>query len=198
MNEDDKNTKTHDENLNNKEENLDLENTSSDENTNQEVEDKKLEEMDMEDSNLDLQALLEEEKGKRLALMADFQNYQRRVSEEKSNWGAISNMALIQDLLEVSDDISLALNDETLDLDHSKTSLKSAKDKLVDSVLRAGVERIEINVGDEFNKEFMEAISTIPVKNDKEKNRVIAVISSAYKYVGKDFVLRAAKVVVGK
>lgn len=144
----------------------------------------------------DLETLLEEEKGKRLALMADFQNYQRRVSEEKANWGAISNMALIQDVLEVSDDISLALNDETLDLEHSKTSLKSAKDKLVDTVLRAGVERIEIKVGDEFNKDFMEAISTIPVQD--QKNKVIAVISSAYKYVGKEYILKPAKVVVGK
>lgn len=178
MNEEDKKTNSND-----------LENKDLNNNVNQE-------EVIDENNEVDFQALLEEEKGKRLALMADFQNYQRRVNEEKSSWGAISNMALIQDVLEVSDDISLALNDDSLDLEHAKTSLKSAKDKLIDSTLRAGVERIEINVGDEFNKEFMEAIST--VQDEKQKNKVIAVISSAYKYVGKEFILRAAKVVVGK
>jgi len=145
-----------------------------------------------------LQNEMEEHKNKYIRLMADFQNYQRRVNEEKATFGAIANMSLIQDILEVFDDISLALQDDNLDLDQAKSSMKIAQDKLVSSIERTGVERIEVNQGDEFNKDTMEAISTIPVQEDDKKGKVVAVISSAFKYKGKDGIIKAAKVIVGK
>ncbi len=141
---------------------------------------------------------LKDEKHKRLELMADFQNFQKRVENEKTTWAALANMSLIQELLEVYDDIQLALQDEHLTLDHAKASMKAAQDKLKVASEAAGIERIEVKVGDEFNKDRMEAVSTIAVKDEKQKNKVVAVISSAYKYKGKDFVLKPAKVVVGK
>ncbi len=153
-------------------------------------------------SNLDelqeLKLQLTEEKGKRLQLMADFQNFQKRINEEKSAWGALSNMALIQDILEVFDDIELAMNDENLTLEHAKHSLKSAQDKIIAAALKAGVEKIEVNVGDEFDKEKMEAVTMVPVQDKKQSGRVIAVISSAYKLTNKEGILRPAKVVIGK
>lgn len=145
----------------------------------------------------ELLAQLEEEKSKRLQLMSDFQNYQRRIEGEKSMFGAMANMGLIREMLEIADDINLALQDETLDLDHAKTSLTSAKDKLVAGVEMAGVQRIDVSVGDEFNKETMEAISTV-AGTEEQKGKVVAVISSAYKYKDREGVLKPAKVVVGK
>jgi len=144
------------------------------------------------------QQKFEDEKQRRLSLMADFQNFQRRMDQEKSTWGALSNMSLIKDVLEVDDDLELALNDGNLDLNHAKSAIKSAQDKLVDAIKRAGVEKIEVKVGDEFDKEKMEAVSMVQAQEEGQKNKVIAVISSAFKYIGKDFILRAAKVVVGK
>jgi molecular chaperone GrpE len=141
---------------------------------------------------------LEEQRKRYLQLMADFQNYQKRIEAEKAVFGAMANMGLIQDMLEVFDDINLALNDDNLDFDNAKSSMKSAQDKIVSSIERAGVERIEVNVGDEFNKDTMEAISTFSVEEEEKKGKVIAVINSAFKYKDRDGIIKAAKVIVGK
>lgn len=156
--------------------------------------------MDRTDEEKDverLQSQLSEEQMKRIQVMADFQNYQRRIENEKSTWGAISNMALIREMLEIYDDLHLALNDENLSLEHAKVSMKSAQDKLIIAVTSTGIDVINVNIGDTFDKEKMEAVSTVAAGEDK-KGKVIAVISSAYKYKDKEFVLKPAKVVVGK
>lgn len=142
--------------------------------------------------------LVEEEKRKRIELMSDFQNYKKRVEQEKALFGAMANMGIIQDVLEVFDDINLALNDQDLNLEHAKDSMKSAQDKLVATAEKAGIERVSVNAGDEFDKDKMEAISAIPVQDGSQKGKVVAVISSAFKYKGKDGILKAAKVIVGK
>lgn len=144
-----------------------------------------------------LKAQLSEEQMKRIQVMADFQNYQKRIEQEKKTWGAVSNMGLVREMLEVYDDLHLALNDENLNLEHAKVSIKSAQDKLITAVSTVGIEVIEVNIGDEFDKEKMEAVSTISA-GEEQKNKVIAVISSAYKYKDREFILKPAKVVVGK
>lgn len=144
----------------------------------------------------ELRAKIEDEKMKRVQLMADFENYKKRMDAEKATFGAITNMGLILDILEISDDINLGLSDENLDLNRSKELLNIAKDKLIAASLKAGIEKIEIKVGDDFDRNKMEAVTTIP--SEDQKNKVIAVISSAYKYRGQDTILKAAKVVVGK
>jgi molecular chaperone GrpE len=141
---------------------------------------------------------LNEEKERRLRLMADFENYKRRLEQEKSLFGALANIGLIQELLEVSDDITLALNDENLNIERAKEALKLTQDKLLGSAKNAGVEKVEVNIGDEFNKETMEAVTTVPATSEDKKGKVIAVISSAYKYANKEGIIKAAKVVVGK
>lgn len=144
----------------------------------------------------ELEQKLQEAENKRLLLMADFDNYRKRMDEKQATFGAISNMALITELLQIGDDLEFALQDENLDLAAAKTSIKSAQDKLYAAASHAGVERLTVNVGDDFNKETMEAIST--VANAEKAGKVVAVIGSGYKYVGKDGILRPAKVIVGK
>lgn len=145
----------------------------------------------------DVVSQVEEEKRKRLQLMSDFQNYQKRVEQEKAIFGAMANMGLVQEMLEIFDDLNLAIADQELNLEHAKSSIKSAQDKLVTAIQTAGVERVDVKIGDNFNKEYMEAISTVPGTED-QKGKVIAVISSAFKYKNKEGVLKPAKVVVGK
>lgn len=145
-----------------------------------------------------LEKEVQDEKNKKLSLMADFHNYQNRIQQEKSSWGALANMGIIQDILEVHDDMELALNDEQLDLERSKESLKSAQSKIIGAALKAGVEKIEVKVGEDFDKERMEAVSMIPAPSEDQKGKVIAVISSAYKLTNKEGILKPAKVIVGK
>ncbi|MEO6729048.1 MAG: nucleotide exchange factor GrpE [Candidatus Dojkabacteria bacterium] len=145
----------------------------------------------------DINAQIEEERRKRIQLMSDFQNYQKRVEQDKAVFGAMANMGLVKEMLEIFDDLNLAMTDADLNLDHAKSSIKSAQDKIVTAISSAGVERLEVKVGDDFNKEIMEAISTVS-GTDEQKGKVIAVISSAFKYKNKDGVLKPAKVIIGK
>ncbi len=149
------------------------------------------------ESSVEILKALEEEKLKRIELLSDFQNYQKRVELEKSTWGAISNIGIVKEILEIHDDIGLALSDESLNIENARSSLKSAQEKLISAVERVGIEKISVALGDDFDKETMEAVSTID-SGSEQKNKVIAVISSAYKYKNKDGILSAAKVIVGK
>jgi molecular chaperone GrpE len=146
----------------------------------------------------ELEQKLQEETNRRLSLMSDFQNYQKRIEGEKSLFGAMANMGIISSILEIHDDLELAMNDETLDLENAKHAMKTAQSKIVQTVASAGVEAIMVKVGDEFNKEHMEAVSMIQAPNEEMKGKVIAVISSAYKYKDREGVFKPAKVVVGK
>jgi len=146
----------------------------------------------------DFKELYENEKSKRVEILADFQNFKKRVEEEKSNWTALANIGLITECLEIYDDIDRALEDPNLSLESAKQSLKSAKDKINSSITKSGVEIIPVKKGDIFNKETMEAISAIESGNSDDKNKVVAVISSAYKYKNSDFVIKPARVIIGK
>lgn len=143
-----------------------------------------------------LKQKLNDEISKRLTLMSDFQNYQKRMEQQKATFGAIANLGLIEDILEVFDDIALALNDTSLTLELSKESLNSAQAKLIRAIEGSGVERVDVKIGDEFDSKIMEAISTIPDAGNK--NKVVAVINSAFKFKDRDSVIKPAKVVVGK
>lgn len=157
------------------------------------------EDMSMENSRIDaLEKQLQDESNRRLSLMSDFQNYQKRIEGEKALFGAMANMGIISSVLEIHDDLELALNDETLDLENAKASIKNAQGKIVQTVASAGVESISVKVGDAFDKEVMEAVSMIQAPNEDMKGKVIAVISSAYKYKDREGVFKPAKVVVGK
>lgn len=145
-----------------------------------------------------LEKQLQDESNKRLSLMSDFQNYQKRIEGEKALFGAMANMGIISSVLEIHDDLELALNDETLDLENAKSSIKNAQGKIVQTVASAGVESIPVKIGDAFDKETMEAVSMLEAPNEEMKGKVIAVISSAYKYKDRDGVFKPAKVVVGK
>lgn len=146
----------------------------------------------------DLQVQIEEQRNKYLQLMAEFQNYRKRMDEEKALFGAMGCLAMIQDILEIHDDLNMTVNDENLTAEVAKSSIKIAQDKMINSVKREGVELIEVKSGDEFNKDTMEAISTLPTEDESMKGRVVAVVSSAFKFRDRDGVIKHAKVIVGK
>lgn len=105
-------------------------------------------------------------------------------------------MGLIENISEIFDDIGLALTDENLNLDSAKKALENVRDKLKNAVNLAGVEYLNVNVGDDFNSEYMEAVSAIP--SEDKQGKVIAIISSGLKYKNKEGIIKPAKVVVGK
>ncbi|HET9946490.1 MAG TPA: nucleotide exchange factor GrpE [Patescibacteria group bacterium] len=116
--------------------------------------------------------------------VADYQNLQRRVQEEKSSWIRMANKELLLKLFPVLDTLMLAqkhLTDKGLDLSISQFL------QVLDS---EGVKRIE-TVGLEFDPMTMEAVTTVA----GEEGKVVEEVRAGFIY--HDSVLRVAQVLVG-
>ena len=135
------------------------------------------------------------EKDRYLRLMAEFETFRRRSSEDRLNLISTASAKTIEGLLPVLDDCERAL--EML----SKSSDEAAKEgtlliynKLMDYLKTQGLERIEAK-GEVFDTDFHEAVTQFPAPDESLKGKVIDVVQTGYTLGGK--VLRYAKVVVG-
>lgn len=118
--------------------------------------------------------------------LADYQNLERRVDEERRLLSALSAALLIEKFLPVLDNLESAqkhLNDEGLEI-----VIKQFKDVLS----QEGVEEIPA-VGSTFDPHLHEAAEVQEGQND---NTVVKVLAKGYKL--NDKVLRPAQVVVEK
>ncbi len=141
------------------------------------------------------EADLAKEKDSYLRLMAEFETFRRRTSEERLNLIGSASAKTIEGLLPVLDDCERAL--EML----SKSSDEAAKEgtlliynKLMDYLKTQGLARIEAK-GEVFDTDFHEAVTQFPAPSEDLKGKVIDVVQTGYTLGGK--VLRYAKVVVG-
>lgn len=118
--------------------------------------------------------------------LADYQNLERRVGEERSLLSQLSSALVIEKFLPVLDNLQSAqdhLNDEGLAL-----VIKQFKDVLNSE----GVEEIEAE-GQEFDPNLHEAAEVVEGEKD---NIIVKVLSKGYKI--NDKVLRPAKVIVSR
>jgi molecular chaperone GrpE len=146
-----------------------------------------------------LKELLDDERGKAQAYMqnwqraaADFQNYKRRVEEERSETARFANAALIINMLPLIDDLDRALQNIDAHLAGLTwvDGIRLIYRKFQAILDMAGVEEIQAD-GETFDPAVHEAVSQGP----GEENKVIAVVQKGYK-LG-DRVVRPAMVVVG-
>lgn len=133
----------------------------------------------------ELKQKFEEAELKYKRALADYQNLQKRVSEEKSEWIKVANKDLLIRLLPVLDTLMLAANhlqDQglTVSINHFLDTLKAE-----------GVTRIK-TVGEIFDPLTMECVIT----EEGEANKVLAELRAGYKLYDK--ILRPAQVKVGK
>ncbi|HYM15255.1 MAG TPA: nucleotide exchange factor GrpE [Dehalococcoidia bacterium] len=147
-----------------------------------------------------LKALLDDERGKAQAYMqswqraaADYQNFKRRVEEERGEAARFANAALIINLLPLIDDLDRALRNVDTHLAALTwvDGIRLIHRKFQALLEMAGVEEIEAD-GQTFDPSQHEAVSQGP----GEENKVIAVVQKGYR-LG-DRVVRPAMVVVGQ
>lgn len=138
---------------------------------------------------------LAKEKDSYLRLMAEFETFRRRSSEERLKLVASAAADTIKGLLPVLDDCERAM--EILE----KSSDEAAKEgtsliynKLNDYLEKQGLKRIDAK-GQPFDTDFHEAVTQIPAGCEEMKGKVVDVIQTGYTLGGK--ILRYAKVVVG-
>ena len=124
---------------------------------------------------------------------ADFQNYKRRVEQEREEVARLSNAALIINLLPLMDDLERALDSVDTRLAGMTwlDGLRLIHRKFEALLDMNGVTPIEAD-GQDFDPNVHEAVTFGP----GEENKVIAVVQKGYRLGGR--VLRPAMVVVGK
>jgi molecular chaperone GrpE len=124
---------------------------------------------------------------------ADFQNYKRRVEQEREEIARLANAALIINLLPIMDDLDRAL--ENVDARLAGLTwldgLRLIQRKFQALLEMNGVTEIEAD-GHDFDPNVHEAVTFGP----GEDNKVISVIQKGYRLGGR--VLRPSLVVVGK
>ena len=125
-------------------------------------------------------------KNKYLRALADYQNLERRISENRLEERSLAAGQFILKFLPVLDDLSKAEKD--LKNEGLKLILKKAEDTLKSE----GVEKIEVE-GKFFDPQSMECVD---VASGETENKVVSEVRSGYRQ--SDKILRAAQVSVGK
>ncbi len=140
---------------------------------------------------------LEEMKEKYLRLYSEFDNFRKRTAREKLEMIKTANEDLIVELLPVLDDFERAQRavEESDDHKASKEGFDLIYNKLINILMKKGLKPMEIEPGTDFDTEYHEAISQMPVEDNTLKGKIIDVVEKGYFL--EDKVVRYAKVVIG-
>lgn len=131
-----------------------------------------------------------------IRLMAEFDNFRRRTSQEKLELVSVASMDTIKGLLPVLDDCerALAVLRESQDADAAKEGTELIYHKLLAYLQSKGLAVIDA-LGKDFDTDLHEAVAQFPVPEEDKKGKVFDVVQTGYTLNGK--VIRFAKVVVG-
>ena len=140
---------------------------------------------------------LAEQKDKYLRLMAEFDNFKRRTAKERIELIQTAGKDVIVSLLDVLDDCDRAEKQLTLsdDIAVQKEGIQLVFNKIRSTMQAKGLKTME-SIGTPFDAELHEAITEVPVPDDKQKGKVIDEVTKGYLLNEK--IIRFAKVVVGK
>lgn len=143
--------------------------------------------------NLELQ--LQEEKDKYLRLFAEFENFRKRNAKERIELLQTAGKEVIQDLLPVLDDFNRAMKANADSLDTYKEGIELVIRKLNGTMESKGLKKMNC-LGEVFNPDLHDAITQIPVEDEKMKGCIVDVVEDGYTL--NDRVIRFAKVVIGQ
>lgn len=129
----------------------------------------------------------EDFKNKYLRALADYQNFEKRINEEKTQVGQIVTAGLLLKLLPFLDNL------EKAEVFVKDPGLKIVRDKFSQILRDEGLEEMQV-LGKEFDLHLAEAIEVVEGKEDNKV--VVDVLRKGYRYNGK--VLRVAQVRVTK
>jgi molecular chaperone GrpE len=167
-------------------------------NENPETQEPTVENTQEERSELDiLKEDLQKEKDQYLRLFAEFDNYKKRTTKERFDIFKTANSEVITALLPVLDDFDRASKEIEKSTDQELLKgIHLIQNKLTDILRGKGLKSVEINAGDEFDTDKMEAITQIPAPSEDLKGKVVDVVETGYAL--NDKVIRYAKVVIGQ
>lgn len=147
--------------------------------------------------NEELRASLEKEKKEYMFLMAEFDNFRKRTLREKSELIKNAAESAFKGLLPVVDDFERALkaSEGVDDAASIREGMELIYKKLKKYMEQNGVKEMDPEDRD-FDADRHEAISAVPVPDEKLKGKILDTVEKGYMI--NDKVLRHAKVVVGQ
>lgn len=154
----------------------------------------RIEELEKKVAELEGKAL--KDKDDYIRLMAEFDNFRRRTSQEKLELVSMASTDTIKGMLPVLDDCERALTvlKESTDSEAAKEGTELIYHKLMAYLQSKGLAVIEAK-GQTFDTDLHEAVAQFPVQEEEQKGKVFDVVQTGYTLNGK--VIRFAKVVVG-
>lgn len=133
-----------------------------------------------------LKQQVDEFKNKYLRAIADYQNLEKRVGEERFELMKMANKNLLVQILPFLDNL------EKAEVFVKDQGLKISKDHFIQILKEAGLEEMDL-LNKDFDPMFSEAVDIVP---GKEENKVVEVLRKGYKF--EDKIIRIAQVKVSK
>jgi molecular chaperone GrpE len=151
---------------------------------------------ELEKKTAELEEKVAKDRDDYIRLMAEFDNFRRRTSQEKLELVSMASTDTIKGLLPVLDDCERALKVlmESNDSDAAKEGTELIYSKLMSYLKTKGLAVIEA-MNQTFDTDLHEAVAQFPVQDEEQKGKVFDVVQTGYTLNGK--VIRFAKVVVG-
>lgn len=137
-----------------------------------------------------LEVQLADAKDRYLRLAADFENFKRRTLKEQSELLKYQGEKIVVDMLEVLDNLELALSHSSASQDSLKTGLEMVLKLFVEKLGKWQI-RGESSVGAKFDPQKHAAISRVP---GAESGVIVGELKKPYYY--KDKLIRCGEVIV--
>ena len=142
------------------------------------------------DGKQSLEAELADAKDRYLRLAADFENFKRRALKEQSELLKYQGEKIVVDMLEVLDNLELALSHSSASQDSLKTGLEMVHKLFVEKLGKWQI-RGDSSVGTKFDPQKHAAISRVP---GAESGVIVGELKKPYYY--KDKLIRCGEVIV--
>ncbi|MGX7593388.1 nucleotide exchange factor GrpE [Candidatus Karelsulcia muelleri] len=136
-------------------------------------------------------------RNKLIGIIAEFENYNRRLESNNKLLLENSNKPLFLDLISLAEDFNRCFSEKQ----NKYTKILSEglhliNRKLWNIIKKEGIVKIKTKIGDVFNTDIHEAISIQVVKDPKMKGKILHIIEYGYKL--KQKIIKYTKVIVGK
>ena len=158
----------------------------------------KHDEREKEDKLSPLEQLQQENeklKDQLLRTIAEFDNFRKRTTKEKSDLILNGGKKTVTAILPVLDDFERALEDGSTDVEAVKAGMQMIFNKFIKTLEGMGVKKIDTQKAD-FNTDYHEAVAMVPGMGDENKGKVIDCVQTGYTMNGE--VIRHVKVAVGQ
>lgn len=145
----------------------------------------------------ELEKQVEDLKNQQLYKVAEFDNFRKRVMQEKADLIKNGGAKVITTLLPIIDDLERAQQnmDNYEDVEAVKEGLNLIIDKFFKLLAQEGLKKMDV-VGQPFDSDLHEAIAMVPGQPDEQKGKVMDCLTAGYTL--NDKVIRYAKVAVAE